>query len=177
MSIASVKFEIARYYRTALDHVAVEEHGGPFSLQDIGRYAIKSPAVIIGCMGVPEFKIQGTVVTAQAVFGAFCLAHESVREKRDVASLLLAESVAVETVSNNWDGSASGTPRNIRGANLYSVALDKMGVAMWAIRWDQLIDLQRNTIATLDDWETMYSTYDIAQTDDTVNTTDITELP
>lgn len=177
MSVANVRAEIARHYRGALDHVHVYEHGGAFSLEDIKRYTQKSPAVVIGCLGIPSFEFQSTVTVANVSFGAFCIAQNNVRDNRDVAALLLMESVAVETIANRWDGSASQAPRNVSAANLYSQPLDKMGVAMWAVRWDQKVDLQRNAIATLDDFLTMYSTYDVGETDDTETTSDVTELP
>lgn len=177
MSIANVRFEIARHFREELGDAFVSEHGGAFSLEDIKRIALKSPAIVVGALGIPSFEIQGSVISATTVFAAFCLAYDRKKERRDIAALLLAESVAVETLRNNWDGSASSSPKNIVGTNLYSIALDKLGVAMWAIRWEQLVDLQRNVLATLDDFLTMHSTYDLGQTDDTEVSTDVTELP
>ena len=178
MSMANVRAEIAKYYRNTLDGVEVSEHGGAFTAEDIRRYAKKAPAVIVACIGVPQIKFQGTVVAAFPTFEVFCLSsHTSSRQNRDTAAWLLAESVAVETVNNTWDGAADSTPKNLSAANRYSVPLDKLGVGLWSVRWEQQVDLDRNAVATLDDFLTMESTYDIGQTDDTVDTTDITELP
>ena len=177
MSMLNVRSEIARFYREELDTINVSEHGGAFSLDDIRRYAKKSPAAVVGCLGIPTFEIQGSVVTAKVVYAVFCIAHDEAANKRDAAALLLAESVAVETIQNTWFKSASSSPMNVVGTNLYSVPLDKLGVAMWAIRWEQRVDLQRNAIETLDDFLSMHSTYDIGETDGTDVNTDITELP
>lgn len=176
MSIVSVRYEIAQHLQGALDGVYVSEHGGAFSSADIERYAKKSPAVIIACLGVPSFEMQANTMTAAPIFAAFCLAAENSKERRDIAALLLAESVAVEIPRNRWNGSASGTPKTPTASNLYSTPLDKKGIALWAVRWTQQVDLQRNVIATIDDFKTMHGTYDAGQTDGTTPVEGITEL-
>ncbi len=177
MSLINVRFEIKRHYDTVLKHVSVSEHGGAFGLEDIKRYAKRTPHVVISCLAIPEIKYESSVSVARVVFGAFCLTEERSDTKRDVAALALVEATTVELTSNDWNSTASGSPKNVSAANLFSGTLDKYGIAMWAIRWEQRVDLDRNVIATLDDFLTMTSEYDIAQTDDTINTTDKTVLP
>ena len=177
MSIANVRAEIAKHFRGALAFVEVHEHGGEFSIEDIKRYALsKEPSVVIGCLGVPSIDVQGTVVVANAAFGAFCITSERNKETRSVSSMILFESVAVEIPFQTWNDSANKAPRNISGANLYSKALDSMGIAMWAARWDQQIDLQRNSAGSLDDFNTMVNVYDIGQDDNTETTSDTITL-
>ena len=177
MSLASVRAAIAAHYTSTIKDAYTTEHGGAFSLEDIKRYGKRSPAIIVGCLGVPSFEVQGSVVTATAVYGVYCLSMNQKGTLRDVACLLLAESVAVETIAKNWGGEASSSPRNVTGQNLYTKKLDAINAAMWGIQWEQNVDLTRNAITELDDFLTMESTYDIGETDDTVDTTDITELP
>jgi hypothetical protein len=176
MSLVSVRAEIARFFDENLTGVHVFEHGGAFSVDDIKRYSKKSPAAVVTCLNVPNLVFQGTVVSADAQFGVFCLAAESSKEKRDIAALLLAESIAVETYKNFWFDSATSAPSQVNASNLYNSALDKMGIALWVVRWNQQVDLQRNVIATIDDFLTADITYDIGETEDTALPSDIVEL-
>lgn len=178
MSIISVRSEIAKHYRNVLGYTKVFEHGGNFSIDDIKRYAqSRHPSIVIGCLGIPSIELQGTVVSANIVFGAFCMSSERNKTARDIAALSLVESVISELPTQTWNGSANKVPKNVSGSNLYTSALDKLGIAMWAARWDQQVDLERNTAVTLDDFLTMTAEYDIGQTEDTVNTTDTITLP
>lgn len=177
MSIVNVRREIATFYEGALDSVQVSEHGGAFSTADIKRYARRTPALIVACLGLPNFEFQGSTVVGVATFGAFCMVADSSRERRDIGALLLAESVVVETFKNFWNGAATSTPRNVSAANLYSPALDKLGIAMWAVKWDQLVDLQRNAVAQIDDFKTMSGQIDAIDSPDTTPILDILELP
>ena len=178
MTVASVRAEIAKHYRTALGHVAVYEHGGTFGLEDLLRYARKPPALIISALGIPTIEVESTVAVANVVFAGFCVAKDQSRQKRDVGALLLAEAALVETVNQYWNDSASGTPKSANALNMYTAALDKVGIALWAVRWEQRVDLTRNSETTLDDWETFYATYEVGD-DDTLDDdtdTDVTEL-
>lgn len=181
MSIATIRFEIARYYRAELDHVEVLEYGGTFTAEDVKRISVKSPAVAVACLGLPEIQFQGHDVEARVSFGAFCFAKNRKKVLRDVEALNLMESVAAGLLQNRWkdkDGepTASGAPQEITGANLYSTVLDKMLVALWAVRWVQKIDLDRGSFATLPDFETLYATVDLDEEEDAEDLTDIVEL-
>lgn len=176
MSLAQVRAEIARYLNNAIDSVAVIEHGGPFTLEELKRVAARAPALVVTCLGVPALEVQGTVVVAHAVWAVFGVTKNEQRRKRDVAGLLLAESVMVEVPHQTWNGSASKAPRDVTAANLYSSELDRQGVSLWAIRWRQQVDLQRNAITTLDDFETFFATYVIGDADAPV-TEDQVDLP
>jgi len=177
MSLISVRAAIKSTLATALSSATLYEHGGTFDLDAVKRYARRSPAAVVAILGA-RIEFQGGITVALASFGVFCLANEASTTKRDVAATLLAESVAVELYSNNWGDVANGSPKKPAMANLHSHALDKIGVAMWVVKWEQQVDLQRNTIADLDDFFEFRSEYDISgdDDDDTTNTTDTTEL-
>ena len=182
MNLSIARAEIARYYGNALGHVTVFQHGGPFSLAEVKRISKKSPAVAIVCLRLPGTESSGHDILSEVSFGAFCFSNNRKKILRDVEALDLSERVLVHLNRNRWpdkDGtdSASGPPREISAANLYSTALDELGVALWAVSWKQRVTLDRDeTTTTLEDFETLYSTYDLDEEVDAEDLTDVTEL-
>lgn len=168
MSLVDVRKEIARYFRGLPKNnaVAVIEHGGPFNLDEIKRVAVRAPALVVACLGVPSLEVNGSVAVAQAAWAVFCVAKDDRQNARDIKGLLLAESVLVELpYRSTWNDTASKAPENIAGVNLYSSKLDAEGICLWACRWRQNVDLERNTTQTFEDFDTFYATYVIGDAD------------
>ncbi len=67
-------------------------------------------------------------------------------------------------------------PANVRADNLFSRDLDKNGVALWAVTWRHLVDLDITDVTSLDDFLTAHVDWDINQ-DGEIDVTDIIELP
>jgi hypothetical protein len=178
MSLVDVRHEIARYFRGLPKNnaVTVIEHGGPFNLEEIQRVAARAPALVVACLGIPSLEAQGSVVVAKAAWAVFCVAKDTRKEAKDIKGLLLAESVLVELPhQTTWNDTASKAPEAIAGANLYSSKLDDEGISLWACKWRQDVDLDRNTTLTFDDFETFFATYVIGD-DDAPVTEDSTDL-
>lgn len=176
MSLVDVRNAIAKHYRTALAGVQVHEHGGPLDLEELKRIGLRSPAAVVTCLGVPKLDVQGSVVVADVTFAVFCVASDGLKGKRDIGAMLLAEAVMVEAPNQRWSGTAARASRDVSAANLFSPKLDASDISLWAVRWRQQVDLERNAQTKLDDFVTFYGTYDIGQTDDTAVTEDQTEL-
>lgn len=175
MTLLSVRDEIAEVYKATLNNVHVITHGGPLTVTDIEQIAAQSPAAIVSCLGIPRMFRQAATVSADAVFGVFCVVEDSQKSSRDAGALLLVESVMVELLNQRWNGEACGAPQDAVATNLYSTELDRCGVSLWAVRWRQQVDLDRNAITSIDDFETFFATYAVGPTD-TPTTTDEVDL-
>lgn len=157
--------------------VAVTAHGGQLTTEELKRISTNAPAVLVACLGVPNIMLEGGVVTADSQWGAFVVTEDRSRVKRDSRGLLIMESVGITIPNNWWSGTAASTPKNITGRNLYSTALDKLGISLWVLNWSQKVDLEAVTTATYDNFERVYATYDVNETVDTVETEDQIEVP
>jgi len=178
MTLASTRSAIAAYYLGALpktEQVFVSEYGGAFTLEEIMRIGKQTPALIVTCLGVAEMKIQGNIPVASAAWAAFVVCKDSSRIKKDVQVLTLTEAVMADLPHQRWGDLACSRPNKILATNLYSAALDKVGIAMWAVRWLQDVELTRPTdLANLTPFETFFATWDID--DESVADTPITEV-
>jgi hypothetical protein len=161
VSVAAVREQIARFYRGVLNGVSVVEHGGPFNAEELKRVGASAPAVIVTCLGVSGFSVQGTEVVGNAQWAAFIVTRGDARERRDAQALRLCEAVAVEAPFQVWDGSALKAPTDLNATNLYSSAIDALGLSLWAVRWSQLVQLDRNIEIDSDDLNTVHNEYEI----------------
>lgn len=188
MSLASCRSAIAAVLTEKLPTVHVSEHGGPFNLEELDRVAKKLPAAVVVCLNARGGDY-GSVLTLDAQWAVFCVVKnetgEGLKNKRDVAGLLLAEAVASVVMRDRWNvdvldeegqlvpkPQASGVAKNLDINNLFSGAIDKRGVALLAVRWRQQVDLiGPEVVNTLDAFETFFGTYDVGET----ATTPVTE--
>lgn len=168
MSLITVRAEIAKALRKSLVGTDVLEHGGTFDLGELKRVATRMPAVVIVCLGVTDFERQAGAVIANSIFAAFVVAANTLKAQRDVAALALVEEIAVELPFQTWDHKAAKAPTGVVATNMYSAALDKEGVTIWAIRWNQQVQLEHRTPAEYDALLSVYTTMTAA--DDADNT-------
>jgi hypothetical protein len=170
VSLIDVRKEIAKHYAVALPAVRVEEHGGRMDLEEIKRWATGAPALIVACLGVPSVSVEGGMTVAEASWAVCILTRNVPGEFKDVASMALVGAVLAGLPTQRWAGTASKMPKNIRADNAYSSTLDKLGVSLWLISWQQAVDLPETTYAELADLLRLYTTYERADgiEDDTV---------
>lgn len=141
MSVYAVRVEIAQHFRTLLKGVEIFEHAGSFSPEDLNRVSAKAPACVVACLGIPKLNIVGGEPVADVDYGIFVVTSNTIREKRDVAALNLAEKILRSLPFQHWDSKARSRPENISGSNMYSAALDKKGISMWSILWQQQVEI------------------------------------
>ena len=161
MSLVSCRAAIAKRYRDSLKaaNVTVLEHGGALDLEELKRLATRTPALIVALLGVQSVKVEGGLAVADAAWGIFPIAINTIKEKRDVAAAMLTETVLHDLPFQRWNAQSSGSPHEIAAANLYSSTLDKNGISLWAIRWRQSVDLVTVVTADLVDFLRLYTTY------------------
>jgi len=161
MSLITVRAEIAKFFRASLPGASVLEHGGSIDLTELKRIATKTPALMVSCLGIPSQEMQGGTNACDVQFALFVVAANTGKAARDIAALAMVEAIMVDLPTTCFVG-ANKVPRGIAATNLYSAALDKQGVSLWAIRWRQEVDLEKTVWSTLDNLLRVYTTTDIA---------------
>jgi hypothetical protein len=131
----------------------VQAHGGRFDVDEISRWATRSPAILVSVLGIPDTEHEG-VAEGNIRMAAFIVTAGTSATLRDANALSLAETVTAHAVNNLWNYADAHAPQNVTAQNLYSSALDKkLRVALWAVTWTQRADL---SIPDEDDFDNLY---------------------
>ncbi len=117
---------------------------------------------------------------ATVSWAAFVVTRDTRTAKRDLGAVALVDTLARLVPGNRWGLEASrSVPENVRGDNLFSATVDKAGVAMWAVSWQQSMELGQaltaEELAALDPFDTVDVRYPL--TDSAPVAEDIVTLP
>jgi phage gp37-like protein len=165
--IVKLQDAIANGLRDKLgDLVDVSMHGGRFTLEQIKRHTRRSPAVILACAGLPDLEIQGgaeRVVTTRWV--AMVMATDRERNTRDEKCIATVELILHLLGDQRWDLDDVHRTSDIDATNLFAPDVERHGLALWAVTWDQKVDLPGTYANALADFETLYTQWDLDTTD------------
>ena len=125
-----------------------DPHDGRFDLAELRRIATRTPALYVSCLGTARVEDPGTEQTEAAkqlavyVVTANAPAKEG-RPKlsRGEAARNLVDALEVHIPRARWGLKGIGGAEQLRSDNLYSGAIDKTGIALWAVRWRQTLRL------------------------------------
>lgn len=179
MSLLSARTAVAQAVRDAdLGFATVTTHGGRFDQTELKRWMRQTPAALVVLLGVPATEIQAGTSVARARFAVFVVTSDERNDPRDARAITFTESVMNLVTGNRWDGAACKAPERLQGSNLYSKSLDRGGVAIWAVTWEQLVDIEPNSPDDLDDFETFHADWLVQGDgdDDTVDAEDTVTL-
>ena len=70
---------------------------------------------------------------------AFVITADKRRLPKEEAALALVEALLALINGHRWGLSAITAAQNVKAENLFSGRVDKQGVALWAVTWDQAI--------------------------------------
>lgn len=155
MSIETVRTAIVNTIAAKITALKTcEAHPGRFDLVEIKRVAANAPAVFVAALATGKQESSNGDVQAPVSFAVFIVTKDQPQKTRDSLVLDIVNALLVLTDSNDWDSEdVIEDPTNIRSQNLYSASIDKNGIAMWAITWQQKIKLGNVTdVAALDDF-------------------------
>ena len=144
----------------------VDRHDGDFGPDEIERYAKTSPALILVSNG-GESKRQGGIITEAHVFDVFIMTKGKTQRQRTDGALLLYEHFLKLLHSTDWNTQECvAIPTDIKSKNLYGKELDELGMALWVVRWEQLVQIPYTTdedFNALNDFATLFATYTTAR--------------
>ncbi|KLN54727.1 hypothetical protein [Variovorax paradoxus] len=128
----------------------VEPYGGEFSASEIPFKSYSCPAIFVTVLGWSP-KASGQRVAGRGVrsvsMAAFVVFKHVDRKKRLAGAMALAEQLSIALSS--WNPATVDAPIQVMpvdadpvAENLYGRAVDKVGQALWMVRWTQ--DLKVN---------------------------------
>lgn len=176
MSLLDLRTAIVDEVRSGLADLIRDNclpHGGRFDKGEIRRLALKSPAVLIACLGLVNAESDGAgAVNATAAWGAFVVTTDKPQLPRDAGALVIVSALTRVVTDNRWGREDTGYPGKLRGDNLYSGQADGAGVALWAVTWQQTITLGALDESTLDLFATFHADWDLAPADGAIDARD-----
>ena len=119
-----------------------EVHPGRFNLEELKRLSAKTPALLISSLGTVKPENTGTEQSdSTKQLAAYFVTKNAPNMEADVAcrNLVDALELYLEGQLPRWGLSDIGEPKAIRSDNLYSSKVDKQGVMLWAVTWQQRI--------------------------------------
>lgn len=123
--------------------------GGQFSSESLKRFSARSPAVLLACLAVPEFHMETNAIRRYRTrWAAYCLATDRIGMKRHIRAKTDAWTILNDLPAQMWgrdECSPITTPGPVAN-NLFDLASQKEGVALWGVRWEQAISLQLEVI-------------------------------
>ena len=137
-----------------------EAHGGRFDFKELSRWSKQAPAVLVAAVSVPSIA-DGPTRIAQVRWVAYLVTRDTPQATRDVAALDFAEALLRLVRNNTWALDNTQKPERLAAENLYSGQLDRSGMALWAVSWQQGVSLRASDIATLADFTLYTATHEV----------------
>lgn len=148
--IVAYREAVESTFRSRLpNEIHLVTHQGEFGEREIKAYLVRAPCVILAPVGIPGASPMGPNVMATMNYAAFVLTRSRPEMDRSEAALRITEAI-LSFLPYEAFGLAR-KPTDVEAANLYSGAIDNMGMALWAIRWRQMLELPAKDDCTYDD--------------------------
>lgn len=123
-------------------------HPGRFDEAELKRVATRAPALFVSCLGCLTVTNPGTEQADASLALAVYIVTQSVPGlPRDAGARNLAEALVTLVPLERWGLSGCGEAQAVRATNLYSGDVDKLGVALWAVSWQQTLRLGDSVFA------------------------------
>lgn len=118
--------------------ITVQSHAGRFDATELQRIAAQTPAVHLACLNLTDLDTGTDGISATITWGAFITVKDKPGTPRDVGALAIVNTLAIYVSGQRWNlDQSEGIPQRITANNLYAAHIDKMGIAMWAVTWQQ----------------------------------------
>jgi hypothetical protein len=178
MSLLAQRQAIVDDLKAALPGVTVVAHRGRFdSAAEIQRFAVKAPQVLVACVGFKPVAPGGGLVQLRGRWLLFVITKDVPQLERDAGALALAEAIERRIEDNTWGLDNLSAPTDIDARNLYAGQIDKLGVALWAVTFDQVDSSPATDEATLGVFATFHQDIDVAPADGQIEITETDTLP
>lgn len=119
-----------------------EEHGGRFDLSELAGLSAKTPALFVACLSIKGVSENGDeTVALNNQFAAFIVTTDKKGLTRSAAGKNIAEALSGWLPNQRFDLQGVGVPKSISASNLYSGKARSKAVALWAVTWQQELDV------------------------------------
>ena len=138
---ASLKAALPELYNCDL-------HGGRFDLKELNRIAARTPSIYIACLGSKALK---DVATGESdltlTLAAFVVTDDKQGLPRLEGVINLTEAVMLHVTNNRFGLKGLGAGTDASYQNLYNGSIDKHGVAMNSVTWQQTLRIADDEFA------------------------------
>lgn len=170
MSVRTFRDAIVTTLRSRIPElVSVEAHDGNFDLTEIQRHFGHHPrAARVVCPGVANVEDHGGADVITARWVVFIAAREQNvgdpdgKMSHGDACMLLAERVMAVVHSERWGCNGYTQATGIVAQNLYTGALDKRGLSLWVVEWQQGLELDDSAADELPPLRVIHTDYDLS---------------
>ncbi len=135
-------------------HVA--PFGGRLNLEALRVLGKRTPAVVVAALGVPSIDERGGNVSNDVRWAAYIVTTDRPGMGRDEQALVLVRAVLGAVARTDWGLALAHRATDITADNLYTRAIDALGVALWAVSWRQRLELPPLTEAELRAFKRFY---------------------
>lgn len=121
----------------------VSTHAGRFDLKEIKRLATRLPAVKVTLMDVQAFQpVETEQWDVSLHLASFMLVSDRKGLPKEQAAINLIEALGLLIAEQRWGVTGVGQASRIKASNLFSTQLDREGLAIWGITWEQSMRLK-----------------------------------
>lgn len=137
-----------------------QTHGGRFDLEELKRVSRRAPAVLVSAVQIPALA-DNRANQMRVRWVAYLIVKDAPGASRDVAALDYTEALMRLVKGNDWGLKSLQRPENIAADNLYSGGSDRNGMALWAVSWQQVVNLSHADISQLADFAIYSATHEV----------------
>lgn len=115
-----------------------EPHEGKYSLEELKRDGLPSPAVKVSILGAKQDKIfAASPATFLLKMAAYVVTRDSLGKSRDEAAATICQVLMKLVPENDWSLDGIGRARDTALHCLVSTKVKSKGVSLWALTWHQ----------------------------------------
>lgn len=119
-------------------------HGGQFTLEELRRWASQAPGVKVAVLSLtPGGGVSGGWRDYKVRCAAVVVTRDAIGLPRDQSVLVISQTLIELIYQNTWglDPDFCFAADAAAGKSLYSSDLDRQGVALWQVQWEQKLRL------------------------------------
>lgn len=139
-------------------------HQGLLTAEDLKRYTRKSPSAIVALGRTGGVELHGgSIVVVPLRWTVFLVTSDAPQKPRTTQTLVYLQQILKvigKTASHRWGVAGNHKPSRLSARNLYNGTLDKRGLSLWAVEWEQPLDLP-DDLGNLDAFETLVADWDL----------------
>lgn len=142
MSLAALTDAVVATLTARLTPASVKAHGGTFTERELALFLGDAPCLLVAPLGLSGFGPNHTLNGWQATvrFTVYCLSTDANGNRADAAMDYAQATLNLLLEDQDW-----GVPAqcevpdltSLRAENLYSGKINILGVALWAVSWEQ----------------------------------------
>lgn len=153
----------------------VYSHEGAFTTGDIERCARQAPCAVVG-FDRTRTALEGGVVVGTVDAVVVVIVKDAAGVPRDLGMLRLLKEALRITTPNRWGVDSAQRPTNVTARNFYTPDLARTGCAIWAIGFEQRVDLLPDVDPLTDNLLDFRGNWDLVTTDGLYEAQDQLEL-